>query len=179
MLFIWEQHTFSETHKLTKSSYKLTKQQSEALEQDFNLFEETKMNHINILLAKNENFKFVSCVFNINQEAKLQKTYTYKTLLDVKEGDLVVAPTQQGTFETIRIVEVGVDYQGAFDIKWIAAKLDTAHLDECKAMEEEIKQLFVEEQKRKKAELTKAQLEEYLGADGVSKAELIAKKVRI
>jgi len=138
-----------------------------------------KMNPVNILLAKNENFKFVLCVFNINQEAKLQKTYTYKTLLDVKEGDLVVAPTQQGTFETIRIVEVGVDYQGSYDIKWIAAKLETAHLDECKAMEEEIKQLFAEEQKRKKAESTKAQLEEYLGAEGISKAELIAKKVRI
>ncbi len=137
------------------------------------------MNAINILLAKNEQFKFVTCVFNITQDPALQKHYTYKTLLDLKEGDLVVAPTAQGTFETIKVVEANIIYEGSFDIKWIAAKLDTSHLDECKAMEEEIKQLFVEEQKRKKAEVIKTHLEEHLGIEGISNAELIAKKVRI
>jgi hypothetical protein len=137
------------------------------------------MNPINVLLAKNDQFKFVTCVFNILQPAETQKEYTYKTLLDVEPGDLVIAPANVGNFETIRVVQVGTKFEGTANIKWIAAKLDTAHLDECKAMEEEIKQLFIEEEKRKKAESTKAQLEEYLGAEGVSKAELIAKKVRI
>lgn len=137
------------------------------------------MNPINLLLAKNEKFQFVSVVFNINQNPDMQKTYTYKTLLDLAPGDLVVSPTQQGTFETVRVVAVGVDYQGTYDIKWIAQKLDTTHLDECKAMETELKQLFIDKEKAAKQEQQDNFVQDLLGAKGVKKAEQIAKKVRI
>lgn len=154
---------------------------SEVLDEHNNLqfFEETKMNAINLLLAKNEQFKFVSVVFEINRDSSVQKKYTYKTILDVKENDLLVVPTAQGTFETVKAVAVNNIFEGNFDLKWVAAKLDLTHLEEVKAMEDELKSLFAEEEKRKRAEKETAQLEEYLGVEGVSKAELIAKKVRI
>lgn len=137
------------------------------------------MNPINLLLAKNEQFKFVTCVFNVNQPSENQKAYTYKTLLNVNPGDLVVAPTAQGTFETVKVVEVGVEYKGSFEIKWIAAVLNLDHLAQCKAIEEDIKQLFVEEENRKRKVQTAALIEDAIGADGVTKAEQIAKRVRI
>lgn len=182
--------TFRNEHRPNANSTFLGEQASRILKQDYTEIEarvlghylskseETAMNAINLLLSKNENFKFVTVIFDTDRSKTLQKHYTYKTMLDLVEDDLVVVKVNE-EYKVVKVVSVRNTFEGSFQIKWIVAKLDLSHLIEVQATEEELRGLLANKEEEQRKQRNTAALEEYLGADGVTQAELIAKKVRI
>ena len=100
------------------------------------------MNEVNVLLADNENFKFVSAIF---APYTGENTYTYKTMLDLAVDDFVVVDTPSRGFQVVQVRELlspmEVDFDVDFNYKWIVQKVDTTAYDEARAREKEILQL--------------------------------------
>lgn len=114
---------------------------------------------MDILLADNENFKFVTVIF---APYTGKQTYTYKTLLPLEVDDFVVVDTPSKGFQVVQVREVltpfEVDLNVPFSYKWVVQKIDTAHYTEVRAMEKEVR-VFVNKAKSKQAiEVAKALL---------------------
>lgn len=91
------------------------------------------------ILSENENFRFISCVF---APYTGNKEYTYKTVLDLKEDDFVVVQTPSNQYQVVQVrtvldpLEVEVDSRITY--KWVVAKVDMAHYEECVEMEDQL-----------------------------------------
>lgn len=94
------------------------------------------MSDLNLILAENENFKFVVARFN-----GASNTYTYKTTLDLQVDDFVVVETPSNGFQVVQVVEVAsadefeLTYSGK--LKWVVSKVDTDYYEEVRTMERE------------------------------------------
>lgn len=91
------------------------------------------MNTVNVLLSNNPDFKLVQVIFNSDA---MSKTYTYKTLLDFEVNDLAVV-FANGQYKVVQVVKVMdfSEFSGNYNLKWIADKVDTSHLEKCEEME--------------------------------------------
>lgn len=69
------------------------------------------------------------------------KLYTYKTRLSLKKGDYVIV-CARNTYEVVEVVSVHhtpkIDYEAAFDYKWVVQKLDTRSYDKIVQEESEL-----------------------------------------
>lgn len=99
-----------------------------------------KQNHILSLLQ--ENYTTVAVTFAVEIEKYLpgvNKLYTYKTNVDLKENDMVVVPSPDG-FRVVRIIEVHdspeIDTDASFDYKWVVDKVDMEGYEEILKAEE-------------------------------------------
>ena len=97
------------------------------------------MKEVDILLADNEQFKFITAVF---APYTGKQTYTYKTLLAVEVDDFVVVQTPNNGFQIVQVREVltpfEVDLEVKFSYKWVVQLLDLEHYDKVTAMEKEV-----------------------------------------
>ena len=109
------------------------------------------MNELNILLADNEDFKFVTVVFAPYTGTN---TYTYKTLLDVEVDDFVVVHTPSRGYQVVKVLEVlsplEVDLEAKYEYKWLVQKVDLEHFDKVMATEKEVRAV-VNKSKNKRA----------------------------
>jgi len=137
------------------------------------------MNLINTALSTNEDFKFVHVVYDLNRPKSEQKSYTYKTFLDVTEGEFLVVPTQQANLEVVQVVKVSKTYETTANLKWVIAKVDFTAFDAAKAMEQEITALIADKEEQVKLKELNKNLIEALGKDGVKKAKAIIGKTRL
>ncbi len=135
---------------------------------------ETNMSDLNILLAENENFKFVVARF-----ANATNTYTYKTVLDIEPGDFVVVDTPSNGFQVVEAVEVAsadefeLTYSGK--LKWIVSKVDTAHYDEVRTMEREANKRLNKAKAIKSRREHLAALTEELGEDELNEVKKLVR----
>jgi len=134
-----------------------------------------EMSDLNLLLAEqNENFKIVKVTFPTNG-----KQYTYKTVLDLEEGDNVIVDSPNNGFvvvevgEVIPAIETNLDF--GFNVKWIVSKVDTEQYEACIDMERQAtKTLNQLKYSRRRKELIK-DLEDVVGADGLNNVKQLIK----
>ena len=121
---------------------------------------------VNSMLCQNEAFKFVSCKF-----ATSATQYTYKTLLDLKVGDMVLVATNSGmqAVTVTAMLEVDEVDLNAYDYKWVAQKIDISHLEACEAKEAELVKLIRSKQRQHTSDQAMKAL---LGDDSESKEEV-------
>jgi hypothetical protein len=91
--------------------------------------------NINLLLADNPEFKIVKVKFDGSP-----KFYTYKTMLDIVEGDTIAVDTPSHGFMCLKAVEVipGMEFDFAsnnFGIKWVVSKIDIEQYEQAQEME--------------------------------------------
>ena len=98
------------------------------------------MNEVNVLLATNEQFKFVLVKFQ--DEHNDLKLYTYKTTEDVEEGNYAIVFTPSNKYEVVKVVSVHspleVDFEVKYSYKWIVQVLDTNKYESNIALEKSI-----------------------------------------
>jgi hypothetical protein len=124
-------------------------------------------NEINLLLAQNENFRFVKCEF-----PRGQQLYTYKTVSPVKEGDYVVVETPSTGFQVVKVVQVcklhEVNLSSAYSYKWVVQVVDDSNYKELLEKEQTAIKLLNDSKTKKLVNDMTAELELQLGIDGVS-----------
>lgn len=88
------------------------------------------------LMAENEKFKFVSVRFPTSDRG-----YTYKTMLDLVEGDKVLVDTASG-MQIVTVREVldisDVDLEANYEYKWVVQKVDFTEFEQYKQMEDDL-----------------------------------------
>ena len=135
------------------------------------------MSDLELFLAEaNKDFKIVTVKFESSKTVRLDsassnKTYTYKTVLDVKEGDKVIVDSPSSgmvivdVIEAVPAIETNLDF--GFQVKWIVSKVDIENYEECKEMERKaLKQINMLKYTNKRKELLK-DLTEVIGEDGI------------
>ena len=97
------------------------------------------MNKLNALFAENENFKFISVVFSPFTGTR---TYTYKTTLDVQEGDFVIVDTPNGGLSVVQVKKLNdftdVNFNVTYGYKWVVQKIDRTDYDELVVKEKQL-----------------------------------------
>jgi len=123
------------------------------------------------ILSENEKFRFISVVFAPYTGTK---EYTYKTVLPLEEGDFVVVSTPNNQFQVVQVREVLDPLEVALDpnvtYKWVVAKVDMTHYDECVEMEKELSAKLRKAEVRKRRQELKADVMEHLTDDERSEA---------
>ena len=133
------------------------------------------MSDLNLLLAEqNENFKIVKVTF-----PNTSKAYTYKTVLDIEKGNLVIVDTPSSGFTIVEVqevlpaIETNLDF--GFNVKWIVSKVDTEQYDACLTMERAVtKSLNKLKYSRRRHELIH-DLECVIGLDGLEHVKQLIK----
>ena len=128
------------------------------------------MNEVNVLLADNEDFKFVEVVF---APYTGNSTYTYKTVLDVQEDDFAVVDTPSKGFQVVQIRKLlspfEVDFDVKFSYKWLVQKVDTSGYEQAVAKEKEILQLVNKSKNKRAITAAKEAILESTDAEAVAK----------
>lgn len=135
------------------------------------------MQDVNILLADNEQFKFVKCLF---YPFTGQQGYSYKTMLDVEVDDFVVVETPSNGFQTVKVVEVqspmDINFNTNIKYKWVIQKLDFTHYELSKEQEKALLQIVNKSKNKRAVQEAKTAILENLDSDA---AEQIKKLVRL
>ena len=135
------------------------------------------MNEVNALLAENEDFKFVECVF---APYTGQRTYTYKTTLDLAEDDFVVVDTPSNGLAIVQVRSIkdfyDVNHDVRYQYKWVVQKVDTAAYEEAVKLEET---LMAQVNKVKRKQKRKEIQETMLGQMDETDREEVRKLVRL
>ena len=131
------------------------------------------MSTLNILLASNPDFKFVTVVFK-----NAAQPYTYKTTLDVEEGDTVVVDTPRTGFTCVKITGIlkpeEVDLT-AFEYAWVVSKVDLEHYEKVKEIQVQVNKVINDSKRAKLISEMKAQLVETVGEDTVKQVEKLVR----
>ena len=131
------------------------------------------MSTLNILLASNPSFKFVAVEF-----ANSQTPYTYKTTLDLEDGDTVVVDTPR-TGMTCAVVTKVLKLEEVdatkFDYKWVVSKVDTDYYEKVLDMQAQVQKTINDSKRSKLVKEMKAQLAEEIGDDAVAKVEKLVR----
>ena len=138
------------------------------------LTETINMNDLNLLLAQNENFKFVEVVFN-----HTDKHYVYKTALDVEVGDSLVVEAPSG----FKVVEVKAvlkfnelcSSKRGIKLKWVVQKVDTTEYERCKKAENDAQQHLDTARVSKMREELEASLTQQIGADALKEVKALVR----
>lgn len=131
------------------------------------------MSTLNILLASNPSFKFVTVEFKNSQTP-----YTYKTTLDLEEGDTVVVDTPRTGMTcalvtaVLRLEEVDAT---KFDYKWVVSKVDTDYYEKVTDMQAQVQKTINDSKRSKLVKEMKAQLAEEIGDDAVAQVEKLVR----
>ncbi len=92
------------------------------------------MNVVNVLLSKNELFKFIVVEFNRNETR-----YTYKSTEVIEVGDKVIVDSPMGGLKIVTVMEVvdpmEIDHDVAYSFKWIVQVVDTSAYEANKELE--------------------------------------------
>jgi len=135
---------------------------------------------VNLLLAENPDFKFVDVQFQAtNSDKKFDgKTYTYKTLLNVKTGDSVVVEAI-GRLKVVQVVAVIDPYEVDLEFsnyRWVTSVLNTESHDLSVETEKKVnKTLNAMKFASKREELTE-QLHKNVGSAAIAKLKLMVKR---
>lgn len=123
------------------------------------------MNQENIILSQNPDFKFVEVSFQ-TPEVSVEdfmsgrvfdptalakgKTYTYKTLADIKVGDtiLVVAPDGIKPVIVVRLPKLN-QINPSIKYKWVYSTIDDSHYERGLLMEEKVREILIESETEK------------------------------
>lgn len=139
------------------------------------------MSDLELFLAEaNKDFKIVTVKFDSSKTVKLDtKTYTYKTVLDVQEGDKVVVDSPSSgmvivdVIEAVPAIETNLDF--GFQVKWIVSKVDVKNYEECKEIERKaLKQINMLKYTNKRKELLH-DLTEVIGEDGIKQIKQLVR----
>ncbi len=144
------------------------------------------MNNVNLLLSQNSDFKFVGVKFyeqlQRGQMPSLDglsnKTYHYKTTLDLEVGDKVIVDTPSGELKIVEVVNIKELHEledDKINYKWIVSKVDLEYYHKCKDTETEVKKQMNKMAFNKQREEYKAQLQERLGPDALITLEGLVK----
>jgi len=131
------------------------------------------MRQTQVLSLLQTGYTTVAVSFNCDAEVlnlRNNKLYTFKTnILDFKEGDLAVIPSNGGGFIVVRIIdahkEPQIDLDADYDYKWVVCKVDIDDYNAILATEEDaLKQLRVLERNKQQKE-AKENFQEVYGTD--------------
>lgn len=118
------------------------------------------------ILSENENFRFISVVF---PPYTGEKEYTYKTVMPLEVDDYVVVSTPGNKFQVVKVRDVlnplEVEVDPAITYKWVVAKVDMTHYEECVAMEEQLAEQLRKAALRKRQAEIKSDVMEFLTED--------------
>lgn len=125
------------------------------------------MNEVNLVMAQNPKFKFVNVVFETNRELlKHNKKYSYKTMLDLKEGELVVVKVGED-FKCVTVVEEDVTAQcianETREWRWVVCRVDTTDYCNNLDVENKVTRAVAEVKVNNLVREAKIALEEQLG----------------
>jgi hypothetical protein len=134
------------------------------------------MNNVDILLAANNDFKFIKVLFDNTENAR---AYTYKSLEDIEEGDFVVV-NSPGGMKVVKVSEVvpATEYitESTYAIKWAVGKVDMDNYEACKEIEKQVTIKVNQAEGKKKLNEMREHLNESLGEDAI---EEVTKLVRL
>ena len=125
------------------------------------------MSDLNLFLAENEDFKIVQ----VNFTKDATKSYHYKTMLNVEEGDFVVVDTPNNGYQVVEVIEVipgqECELTFNFNLKWIVQKVETEQYEAAKKMERDaIKVLNKAKYARRRSEMIE-DLKDNIGEDAI------------
>ena len=126
------------------------------------------MQEVNIIMSQNPAFNFVGVRFIDNDGTLSYKTYYYKTVEELSEGDkVVVAVGPNLRFKVAEIVEVDCMYKvdGSFKYKWIVQKIDSSTYEDCLKVEQEVSEALVKTRMNRIREEIGEQIKETIGKD--------------
>lgn len=133
------------------------------------------MSDLELFLAEtNKDFKIVTVKFDSSN-----KTYTYKTILDVQKGDKVIVDTPSSGMVIVDVVKavpaLETSLNFGFKIKWVVSKVDIEHYEECKKMERKaLKQINTLKYTKEHKE-SLYNLAEVIGEDGFKQIKQLVK----
>ena len=131
------------------------------------------MSTINILLASNPAFKFVTVEFRTSQTP-----YTYKTTLDVEEGDTVVVDTPRSGLTCALVTSVlkleEVDAT-KYDYKWVVSKVDLEYYKQVTELQSKVVKTINDSKRTKMLKEMKAQLMEEIGVEAAADVEKLVR----
>ena len=102
------------------------------------------MNTINLLLARNENFKFIGVNFTSfyddhTKALKTGKTYYYKTTEDFEIGDnAVVSVNDELKIVRVVVLDCILNLDTNINYKWVVSKVDKDEFNRCIEVEKEL-----------------------------------------
>lgn len=143
------------------------------------------MKEVDALLCSNENFRFVTVAFQVaNTPSGWSKPYTYKTLLDLKEDDLVVVSACKGEESRMKVAKVteilppfSVDIDSEASHKWVMSIVDLSVYEDCLAAERQmIAQLSMAKAKKLQQEALTL-IEDNVGSSVIGKLKAMVKKL--
>ena len=109
------------------------------------------MNEVNVLLADNPEFKFVTVLFAPYTGTK---TYTYKTTMPIVEGEFAIVQTPSEDYKVVKVVEVltpfEINFEVSYNYKWLIQKVDFAPYEASLELEKSVLAL-VNKSKNKRA----------------------------
>lgn len=130
------------------------------------------MNNLNLLYATNPSFRLVVVTF-----AGSTKQYTYKTILELEEGDTVVvsAPGGMTCVEVVAIKEIHEVEPVSFEYKWIVQKLDTEHYEKMLETDSAVRKQLNQARTSKLVKDMQKELKESIGANAVKQLEKLVR----
>jgi len=127
---------------------------------------ENTMQEVNIIMSQNPAFNFVGVRFLEREGCLSHKTYYYKTVEQLAEGDqVVVAVGADLRFKVAEVVEIDCMYKvdGTFKYKWIVQKIDSSTYEDCLKVEHEVSEALVKTRMNKIREEIGEQIKETIG----------------
>jgi len=129
---------------------------------------------INLLLAKNETFRFVKVEFPNGRQL-----YTYKTLEELEKGDFVIVHTPSDEFKIVRVVKVlqlhELDIVPNFAVKWIVQKVDVSRYEELLEKEQEAIKLLNNSKTKKLVGELETELKDSIGVESFQEVEKLTR----
>jgi hypothetical protein len=138
------------------------------------------MNTANLILSQNIAFKFITVLFNEQNQDRLAtssfKTYTYKTTLELTAEDLVVVESPTG-FKVVRVDSVLdiSEVDNKYEYKWVVSKVDLDYYEKCKLAESSVKKQVNKLEFEKTRKAFQEELEGRLGKEAVITLQGIAR----
>lgn len=110
-----------------------------------------RQNHIISLLQTG--YTTIQVVYDLSANPINIRAYTFKTVLDLEEGDLVVVPHSSGDMKIVRVVAVHaepkIDLEADFDYAWTICKVDTSEYEKILEAESQAKTQLVKLEQQK------------------------------
>jgi hypothetical protein len=117
----------------------------------------------------------------VSYKAEDDRAYTFKALLseNLKEGDLVIIPSNYGFMYQVGIVrtvhkEPQIDTSASYDYKWIVGKLDITRYTSTLALEERFKEAMATLERKRTAQIALQEFTSAFPADSTELADLKA-----
>lgn len=131
-----------------------------------------------ILASENTAFKFVKVAFS-DYPTNNSKLHTYKTTLEVEEGDSVIVNTPSEGFKVVKVHEVlditEVEQNPGFSYKWVVDRINVKNYEKCVDAEKSMAKEIRAAMQAKRLKELQDQMAERIGAENMDKIAKISR----